>query len=71
MKQKKKLLWADLDDGIRKPNSKWKLGNAAPCFAKIAGVAVDAVVFINPNGRRSRSDKTIGALRDQWREWLA
>ena len=55
-----------IQDG-RKPNSNWRLGRAAKWFAKRLGLPRRAVVFRLPNGRRARTDKTLGALRGDWK----
>ena len=57
--------WSDIGD-LRKPNSRWRLGRAARWYASVLGIPDGAVVFLRPDGRQARSDKSLGALRDDW-----
>ena len=61
----KKTLWKDIGD-LRMPHSTWRLGRAAKWWAQTLGLPNGAVVFRNPDGRQARSDKTLGALRQDW-----
>ena len=47
----------------------WLLGNAAKHLAKMVGLPNGAIVFILPSGRRARSDKQLGSLREDWKRW--
>lgn len=42
------------------------VGNARGWAATLLGLPLDAVVFVNRDGRMSRADKKIGTLRDEW-----
>jgi hypothetical protein len=42
------------------------VGNARGWAAVLLNLPVDAVCFVNRDGRMSRSDKKIGTLRDEW-----
>jgi hypothetical protein len=65
MRDAKKTNWKDIGD-LRKPNSNWRLGGAAQWWARALGLPDGAVVFLNPDGRHARSDKTLKALRNDW-----
>lgn len=52
---------------LRKPRSDWRVGGAEAWVADVLGVPADAVRLMLPGGkRRARSDKTLGALRQDW-----
>lgn len=61
----RKSNWKDIGD-LRKPNSNWRLKGAARWYADALGLPPEAVVFVNPDGRHARSDKTLKALREDW-----
>lgn len=65
MAGKRKKNWTSSRE-LRKPNANWRLRGASSWYARALGLPQDAVVFINPDGRRARSDKTLGALRRSW-----
>ena len=54
----RKTNWKDVGD-LRRPNSNWRLKGAARWYAARLGLPAGAVVFLNPDGRRARSDKTL------------
>ncbi len=60
-----KTNWGDIGD-LRRPNATWRLGRAARWFESVLGLPPGAVVFVLPSGRRARSDKKLGSLRDDW-----
>lgn len=60
-----KTLWKDIGE-LRRPNATWRLGRAAGYFARLLEVEEGAVRFVNPDGSRARSNKTLGALRADW-----
>ena len=61
-----KTLWRDIGD-LRLPNATWRLGKAAAWWAKRLGLPKGSVVFLNPDGSRARSNKTLGSLRSDWK----
>ncbi len=65
-----KSYWKDIWD-LRKPNSTWRLRGRAKWFAKALDLPSPAVFFMNPDGSRARSNKTLGALKKDWRTHLA
>jgi len=60
-----KTNWKDIGD-LRRPNPAWRLGRAAAYFARLLEVNEGAVLFVNPDGSRARSNKTLGSLRADW-----
>ena len=60
-----KTNWKDIGD-LRRPNPKWRLGRAAGYFARLLELDESAVRFVNPDGSRARSNKTLGSLRADW-----
>lgn len=64
-KRERKTAWKDIGD-LRKPNSTWRLRGAARWWCQALGLPDGAVIFLNPDGSKARSDKTLGALRKDW-----
>lgn len=60
-----KTNWSDIGD-LRRPNATWRLGRAARWFEGVLDLPPGAVVFVLPGGKRARSDKKLGSLRDDW-----
>jgi hypothetical protein len=50
------------------PKANMLVGNARGYAATLLGLPVEAVWFVNRNGRAARADKTIGQLRREWLE---
>jgi hypothetical protein len=48
------------------PRSQMLVGNARGWAATLLGLPVEAIWFVNRNGRASRADKRIGQLRKEW-----
>jgi hypothetical protein len=48
------------------PKANMLVGNARGWAATLLGLPLDAVWFVNRDGRASRADKKIGTLRDEW-----
>jgi hypothetical protein len=63
----RKSLWRDVGQ-LRLPNPRWKLGSAADAWAEKLGLLPGAVKIFRPSGRPARSDKTLGALQQEWRK---
>jgi hypothetical protein len=61
----RKSNWSDIGD-LRLPNGTWRLGRAARWFENVLGLPAGAVLFALPNGRRARTDKKLGSLRNEW-----
>lgn len=61
----RKSSWKNVGD-LRMPNANWRLRGASRWWARAVGLPDEAVVFLNPDGSRARSDKTLGALRKDW-----
>lgn len=57
--------WSDIGD-LRRPHAGWRLGGAARWFERRLGLPAGTILFRRPNGTRARSDKTLGALREEW-----
>jgi hypothetical protein len=60
---KTKTLWKDIEKPLRRPNSTWKLTNAARWFEKLLGIPAGTVVFIRPDGERTKPNQTVASLR--------
>jgi hypothetical protein len=60
---KTKTLWKDLKLPLRRPNSTWKLENAARWFENLLGIPAGSVVFIRPDGKRAKPTATVRSLR--------
>ena len=61
----RKTLWRDIGD-LRRPNSTWRVRRAARWWARTLGLPDDAVVLLNPDGRRARANKTLRSLKRDW-----
>jgi hypothetical protein len=48
------------------PKANMLVGNARGYAATLLGLPVEAIWFVNRNGRASRADKKIGQLRKEW-----
>lgn len=48
------------------PKANMLVGNARGYAAVLLGLPVEAIWFVNRNGRASRADKKIGQLRREW-----
>ncbi len=54
---------------LRKARSDWRIGEAERWLAKILGIPPESVCLMLPGGkRRARGDKTLGALRRDWKQ---
>ncbi len=62
--------WSNIGN-LRKPNSTWRLGRAARWFEQRLGLPNGAVAFVRPNGSHARIDKTLRALREEWKHYHA
>lgn len=51
---------------LRRPNSNWRVGNAARYLATLLDLPAAAVVFVRPDRTNARRDKTLGKLREEW-----
>lgn len=52
---------------LRSPRSDWRVGNVEKWVARLLGLPAGAIRLVLPDGRDARSDKTLGALREDWR----
>jgi hypothetical protein len=48
------------------PQAHMMVGNARGWAAVLLGLPVEAVRLVHPDGRAARTEKRIGALRDEW-----
>lgn len=48
------------------PRPYMQVGNARGYAATLVGLPVEAIWFVNRNGRAARADKTLGQLRKEW-----
>jgi hypothetical protein len=62
--------WSSIGN-LRKPNSNWRLGRAARWFEERLGLPAGTIVFVRPNGVHARINKTLNALREEWKHYHA
>ena len=62
----RKTKWSNIGN-LRKPNSTWRLGRAARWFEEQLGLPAGTVAFLRPKGSHARIDKTLRALREEWK----
>ncbi|MBZ5668052.1 MAG: hypothetical protein LAO30_26155 [Acidobacteriia bacterium] len=60
---KTKTLWKDIKKPLRRPNPTWKLTNAARWFETLLGIPTGSVVFVRPDGERTKPSQTVASLR--------
>jgi hypothetical protein len=66
----RKTNWKDVGQ-LRKPNANWRMGKAARYLAGLLDLPEASLVFVRPHGENARSNKTLGALREEWVLYLA
>ena len=60
---KTKTLWKDVKLPLRRPNSTWKLGNAARWFESLLGIPRGSVAFVRQDGQHAKPTDTISSLQ--------